>query len=100
MLKAIKGRKKMGATLFNQSIIKLVSLCAVLSLMSSSALALRLTQPIPDTLAQQQTVRNVTVTVRSTGCDPSSTTQTAGQINLQVINQTGAAELFVQFYDG
>jgi hypothetical protein len=45
-------------------------------------------------------VRNVTVTVRSSGCDPSSTTQTLGQINLQVVNQTGAAELFVQFYDG
>jgi hypothetical protein len=42
----------------------------------------------------------VAVTVTPTGVSPSSGSQSAGPITLRVVNQTGEAELSVQFYDG
>ena len=63
-----------------------------------SALALANAKPKYST-APMQTASEAAVTVTATGVNPSSGSQSAGPITLRVVNQTGEAELAVQFYD-
>jgi hypothetical protein len=89
MLRGIAVLKDRTKLLFKGMTVCALALCLSLWIMSGAALA---------RTTDSQTGSVVNVVVSPTGCTPSSATKSSGQITLKVTNQTGEAELAVQFY--
>src|SRR2546423_5673973 len=98
MLRGTNGSKKLVKLLLHCKTIFGLTLVAALWLTSISVSALVYQQPVSFEPAHLPVATEVNIAVSSTGCNPSSATQTAGQITLKVTNQTGQAELAVQLY--